>query len=290
MSSTNDQTFRSWEDAVSWLVEQPEQQQLVHECYFDRPVADAVRRYAASTEWQELQANWIPSRGGVALDIGAGNGLVSYALASAGWSVVALEPDPGLYVGAGAIAAIAEEAALPIRPVRGFAESLPFPAASFDMVIARQVLHHAADLPQMCAEFSRVLRPGGSLIAFRDHVVDSDAGLATFRNEHPLHNLYGGENAFPLREYTAAIERAGLTIDRVGRQFDTVVNFAPRTEEELSGLFAEKLPSRRLQQIFLRAMDNTPVRRTVLKAAARVDRRPGRTVAFACSKAGTNAS
>jgi 2-polyprenyl-3-methyl-5-hydroxy-6-metoxy-1,4-benzoquinol methylase len=42
--------------------------------------------------------------------------------------------------------------------------ALPFPAAAFDIVICSEVLEHVPDGPQVLAELTRVLRPGGSLI------------------------------------------------------------------------------------------------------------------------------
>jgi SAM-dependent methyltransferase len=50
--------------------------------------------------------------------------------------------------------------------VRASAESLPFQAESFDMVMALDLLEHLDDDVAGAAEILRVLRPGGSLIAF----------------------------------------------------------------------------------------------------------------------------
>ncbi len=44
------------------------------------------------------------------------------------------------------------------------AMAIPFAAASFDTVLATEVLEHVATPTQMIAEISRVLRPGGTLI------------------------------------------------------------------------------------------------------------------------------
>ena len=45
------------------------------------------------------------------------------------------------------------------------AQQLPFPDASFDVVLANHVLHHVPDIDRALAEIHRVLRPDGCLIA-----------------------------------------------------------------------------------------------------------------------------
>jgi SAM-dependent methyltransferase len=45
--------------------------------------------------------------------------------------------------------------------VEGVAEELPWPDASFDLVLAISVLEHVSDPPRVMAEAQRVLKPGG---------------------------------------------------------------------------------------------------------------------------------
>ncbi|MFM9726469.1 hypothetical protein ACKI1L_38745, partial [Streptomyces scabiei] len=70
----------SWEDAVCWLREQPDQQQLVLDAFYDDPLIGAAERYYASAEWQEV-SRLLAAKRGTALDVGAGRGIASYALA-----------------------------------------------------------------------------------------------------------------------------------------------------------------------------------------------------------------
>jgi SAM-dependent methyltransferase len=50
------------------------------------------------------------------------------------------------------------------RLVRGRAEDLPWPDATFDRVFCVNALHHFADRARFFAEARRVLRPGGGLL------------------------------------------------------------------------------------------------------------------------------
>ena len=190
----------SWETAVIWLRQQADQQEFVRACYFDDPLVEAARRFADSDEWTALR-KLLPSIPAAALDLGAGRGISSYAMARDGWDVTALEPDPSPLVGAEAIRRLAKESGLSISVVEDYCERMPFSDNEFDLVHGRQVLHHAKNLDLLCREVFRVLKPHGRFVATREHVVGSPADLQTFLDSHPLHWLYGGESAYSLREY-----------------------------------------------------------------------------------------
>ena len=72
-----------------------------------------------------------------------------------------------------ALSAAGLKAELSVADVRG----LPFPDASFDLVLAHGVLYHVPDRPRAIAELRRVLAPGGQLHAWtvgRDHLRELD--------------------------------------------------------------------------------------------------------------------
>src|SRR5215211_8056709 len=58
----------------------------------------------------------------------------------------------------------AERLGLTVETAACDAAALPFADASFDLVLGHAVLHHLPELDKAFAEFSRVLRPGGTLL------------------------------------------------------------------------------------------------------------------------------
>jgi SAM-dependent methyltransferase len=230
----------TWEDAVVWLRNQPGESELVRACFFDDPLRDAAERYYASSEWIAVRS-LLAGRHGAALDLGAGRGISSYALARDGWQVSALEPDPSEVVGAGAIRALARETGLSIRVEQEWGESLPFPSSSFDVVHGRQVLHHARNLKQLCVEVARVLKPGGRFIATREHVISKVEDLSDFLASHPLHKMYGGEHAYLLDEYLDAIRGSGIILTKVLNPYQSDINLYPDTISDLKRRFARRI-------------------------------------------------
>jgi acetyltransferase-like isoleucine patch superfamily enzyme/SAM-dependent methyltransferase len=232
--------FDSWESAVEWLCSQPEHRELARACYFDDPLLDAAKRFHVSGEWAAVRPH-LPSPPGSAIDVGAGRGIASYALSADGWTTTAVEPNPSKSVGADAIRALAQAAALPIDVVQAPGEALPFADATFDLAYCRQALHHARDLRQLCREIGRILKPGGVFIATREHVLSRAEDLATFLAEHPLHYLYGGEHAYTLTEYKSAISGAGLALVRTLNPLASDINMFPSTMRDTKRRWAARL-------------------------------------------------
>jgi ubiquinone/menaquinone biosynthesis C-methylase UbiE len=106
---------------------------------------------------------YLPDRPfGDALEIGAGTGYFSLNLLQAGLIERATATD----ISPGMLATLDENAArigVEVRTAAAEAETLPFPDGSFDLVFGHAVLHHIPDLERAFSEFSRVLRPGGTI-------------------------------------------------------------------------------------------------------------------------------
>jgi SAM-dependent methyltransferase len=280
-----DSSPATWESAVVWLRNQPDRRQLVLDAYYDDPLLAAAKRYHQSDEWREIAA-LLRGHGGKALDVGAGRGIASYALAREGFAVTALEPDPSAVVGSAAIRLLAAEAALPIDVVEQWSERLPFADGEFDVVFARAVLHHTSDLDRACAEMFRVLRPGGIFVAVREHVISRESDLQAFLDGHPLHHLYGGEHAFLLDRYLAALESAGFKPVKVLSPLQSPINLFPYTfdtlREAIVDRASQKLSGRSLWRM---ALGSDRVFAALLSLASRFDNRPGRLYSFIAHKA-----
>ncbi len=222
----------TWEQSVRWLRDQPDRQNLVRDCFFDDPIEKSASRFHQSQEWREIAhilRDSLPCR---VLDIGAGRGISSYAFSMEGCSVTALEPDASPLVGSAAIKSLADKTKSLIRVIQGYGESLPFKDNSFDIVYGRAVMHHAHYLRNLCNEAARVLHTGGIFITTREHVISRPQDLDIFLKSHPLQALYGGENAYLLNEYKAAIKAAGLKLNKSIGPYESVINYAPVSKDE----------------------------------------------------------
>jgi SAM-dependent methyltransferase len=95
-----------------------------------------------------------------------------------------------------------------VEAIVGDVQDLPFADATFDCALAAWVLYHVPDLDRGLAELSRVLGPGGRLVA----VTNSDRNLRELwslfgersRRVHPFSAENGGQ---ALRRHFARVER-----------------------------------------------------------------------------------
>jgi ubiquinone/menaquinone biosynthesis C-methylase UbiE len=239
----------TWEQAVLWLREQPDKQQIVRECFYDDPIEDAAKRFYQSEEWHavnKLLSHKFPC---AVLDLGAGRGISSFAFAKSGCNVIALEPDTSPIVGSQCIQSLFEKTGLSVTIVNDFGEKLPFQNDSFDIVYGRAVLHHAKDLPTFCNEVARVLKKRGLFLFTREHVISRKEDLAKFLNVHVLHYLYKGENAYLLSEYKKAIVKAGLKTLKTYTPLSTPINYYPLSEKQLQ-LSIRAMIQKRLGSLF----------------------------------------
>ena len=278
----------TYEESVNWLRSQPQHFELVELCYLDRDNLAAAKRFASSEEFTEvmkvLHIDKLQKKLKI-LDIGCGNGIASYAFASLGHEVCAIDPDISEDVGLGATKKLASVISNgSISTHQAFAESLPFEDATFDIIYARQALHHFTDLYTGLAECSRVLKPKGLLLATREHVVNNNKQLKTFLDEHLLQKLHEGENAYPLKNYLSAIEQSGITVLNLLAPFDTVINHFPVSNLEINNSLVEKL-SRKVGKPVAKAISKLSfIERIYRYSLSKKCNSPGRLYSFYGSK------
>ena len=258
----------NWDESIAWLKRQPEYKELIYYCYYDDPIDDALIRFRNSTEWKATTP-YLPSPG-TALDIGAGNGIASCAFAELGWRVFSLEPNIGSIAGLKSFMPVAKRKKYPIFPICGYAEQLPFGDSYFDLVYMRQVMHHAQDLSQFCAEVFRVLKPGGTVIAVRDHVITKHDDLILFKESHPLAGICGEEHAYLCNDYLYALKSAGFQVSNVLNPKESDINLYPSNCNEYKRKIREKI---HLPDIF-------PIPNICLKIMGSLDNTPGRLYSF----------
>ncbi len=132
-----------------------------YESYSDEIVAKRLesphplRQYAHRTGYESIQA--LVPRGAKVLDTGCGQGALAWYLAEAGAEVTAMDISAPNLRAAGAFLAsrgVADRVTL----VQGDAENLPFPDASFDIVVSSHVLEHLPDFHRGVTELHRVTR------------------------------------------------------------------------------------------------------------------------------------
>jgi ubiquinone/menaquinone biosynthesis C-methylase UbiE len=221
------------EDAIRHLSRTAEFKQVIRNIYADDDVLVAALRFARSEEFQaaaSLVAVMSVQPPAHVLDLGAGRGIASLAWAIRGYQVTAIEPDPSTLIGSGAIKHLINQTKVPITVIEAFGEHLPCNSSTFDLVYVRQTLHHAADLDKLCAEAARVLKPRGVLLATREHVVSNAQQLAAFLQNHPVHQLAGGEMAYPVARYKQALAKAGFKRIHVLNPFQSPINLYPETD------------------------------------------------------------
>ncbi len=143
---------------------------------------------------------------GDVLEIGPGTG-PNLPLYARGVRWTGIEPNPAMHP---YLHAEAGRLGLPVDLRLGYAEELPVPSASQDVVVATHVLCSVRDLDATLREVLRVLRSGGRFV-FMEHVA-GPRGSGLRRVQGFLQPLWSfvADNCHPNRETWVSIEQAGF--------------------------------------------------------------------------------
>jgi len=153
---------------------------------------------------------------GRALDIGTGPGQIVIKLARrlTRWKFVGVDRSANMIAQAvTSLASAGGELAGRVEFQVADGNSLPFPEASFDLVLCNSVLHHLAEPEKLLAEMARLAKPGGAIL-LRDL-------RRPGRFAYPLHVRWHGRNysGEMLRLFRESV-RAAYTVPELQRLLD----------------------------------------------------------------------
>lgn len=151
-----------------------------------------------------------PFEGRRILDLGCGDGLLTSTLAERGAWTVGIDADRAMLEAASA-RSVRNQRQRP-RFVKGRIEQLPFPDASFDVVVMVTVLCLVADRAGAVREAARVLAPGGQLVI--GDLGRWSAWAARRRAKAWLGSkLWQSAHFATARGLSRLVKRAGLTVE-----------------------------------------------------------------------------
>jgi 2-polyprenyl-3-methyl-5-hydroxy-6-metoxy-1,4-benzoquinol methylase len=221
----------NWHETIISIQKSDIHKELVDNTFISSDINLNIKRYSKSQEFSEIKSiisRLFNGKKIKILDVGAGNGISSIALAKEGYFVTALEPDNSDLVGSQAIQFGANINKVKIEIIDTFFEDLSKEYFnSFDLVFARQAMHHANSLNDFILSANKALLPGGFLFTVRDHVVSNEFQKKIFLKKHPLHKFYGGENAYTLKEYLNSFLKNSFGVEKILKPSSTSINYHP---------------------------------------------------------------
>jgi SAM-dependent methyltransferase len=174
--------------------------------------ADAYER--ARPAWPEEAARWfVPDDAQLVVELGAGTGKLTRAVAELGTRVVAVEPDRRM---------LAVLRNLGLEGVEGSAETIPFADGVADAVVAGSSLHWF-DLGQALPEIHRVLPPGGRFGFGWNHRDDRHPAIARVSETVYVAQARMRRPRWRSRDWAAELTATGLFGDVEHAYFEHVL-------------------------------------------------------------------
>lgn len=136
-------------------------------------------------------------KGARVADLGCGSGVFTDLLNKQGYEAIGLDLSPKLI-------ALARNKYPKVEFLEGDVEQLPFPDSSLDGVLLSGLVHHLPDPARCAGEVFRVLKPGGSFVAFDPNRMNPFMYLYRDRSS-PLYSSVGvTENERPVLAHKVA--------------------------------------------------------------------------------------
>jgi demethylmenaquinone methyltransferase/2-methoxy-6-polyprenyl-1,4-benzoquinol methylase len=124
----------------------------------------ALMSFGQDPRWRRALVDAIAPRPGMRiLDVATGTGMVAFALAQRGATVVGLDQSEAMLGGARARLARTPALAERLTFISGEAEALPFADGEFDALSFTYLLRYVDDRAATMRELARVLKPGGRI-------------------------------------------------------------------------------------------------------------------------------
>lgn len=144
------------------------------------------------------------------LEVAAGTGLVTPVLARAAREVISTDYAAAMVERLAR--RVTDEALHNVRCEQADIYALRFEPASFDAVVAANVLHLVPDFGGALASLRRVLKPGGHLIV--PTFCHDETGLSWLVSRGLAVTGFPGHRRFTFRSLRASLEQAGLRVER----------------------------------------------------------------------------
>jgi 2-polyprenyl-3-methyl-5-hydroxy-6-metoxy-1,4-benzoquinol methylase len=249
-SNENNYTEDPYDTAYKWGWSNPKLKQLVYHCYKTPDFTDNAHRFFNSAEFKtalNILSNLgkHPDKDHTVLDFGCGNGIATYSLARAGYSVVGIDSSLGEIAGLMAAQKLQGLDNTTFNLQHSTTKELAFPDNSFDIVWLREVLHHMNNLTAFLKDVFRVLKPNGIVCSFRDHVIWNEEQKDNFFKTHPFYHITKDEGCFYLEEYRNAYLNSGFIIEKEFDSHSSIINTYPRKFDPSKKLDIEKAKLRK---------------------------------------------
>lgn len=195
----------------------PAIQKLLRSIYLEKDRAGAFTRFGDGYEFRTIRKIldiFGVARDAAMLEIGGGAGFLTWALARAGYSNVALlEPNSQFTTGTGYLRSRDDTAGLRIHnDLKTWHAGADF----YDVIVTKNCIHHFPNIAQAAASIRQKLRPGARWFAFREQFADTPQDLYGLFANHPYCQPYGlYEWSYPASHYVEAIEIAGFSLTAV---------------------------------------------------------------------------
>ncbi len=144
------------------------------------------------------------------LEVAAGTGLVTPALAAGAGEVIATDYSAAMV--AALERRVRDAQVANVRCEQADLYALRFDDASFDAVVAANVLHLVPDLPSALAALRRVLKPGGLLVV--PTFCHDETALSWVVSRALAVTGFPGHRRFTAKSLRQAVEEAGVRVTR----------------------------------------------------------------------------